>query len=42
VTGRVFSLFDATRVETARALLQQIAETDQATIDAAAFEDAPA
>ena len=28
--------------ETARALLQQIAETDQATIDAAAFEDAPA
>lgn len=42
VTGRVFSLFDATRVETARALLQQIAETDQATIDAAAFEDTPA
>ena len=27
-TRRVFSLFDATRVETARALLQQIAETD--------------
>ncbi|TCN38908.1 hypothetical protein EV644_108303 [Kribbella orskensis] len=42
VTGRVFSLFDATQVEAARALLQQIAETDQATIDAAAFEDAPA
>ena len=41
-TGRVFSLFDATRVETARALLQQIAETDPATINAAAFEEAPA
>ena len=42
VTGRVFSLFDATRVETARALLQQIAETDPATINAAAFEETPA
>jgi DNA-binding MarR family transcriptional regulator len=40
VTGRVFSLFDATRVETARALLQQIAETDPATINAVAFEEA--
>ena len=38
-TGRVFSLFDATLVETARALLQQVAETDPATIDAAAFNE---
>jgi DNA-binding MarR family transcriptional regulator len=42
VTGRVFSLFDASRVETARALLQQIAETDPATITAIAFEEAEA
>lgn len=42
VTNRVFSLFDATRVETARALLQQIAETDPATINAVAFEETPA
>jgi DNA-binding MarR family transcriptional regulator len=41
-TARVFSLFDATRVETARALLQQLAETDPATIDAVAFAEAPA
>ena len=41
-TGRVFSLFDATRVETARALLQQIAETDPATINAVAFGELPA
>ncbi len=41
-TGRVFSLFDATTVETARALLQQIAETDPATINAVAFEETPA
>ena len=42
VTRRVFSLFDAARVETARALLQQIAETDPATIAAIAFDQAPA
>ena len=41
-TRRVFSLFDATRVETTRALLQQIAETDPATIAAIAFDEAPA
>ncbi|TCC51064.1 hypothetical protein E0H75_13050 [Kribbella capetownensis] len=40
--GRVFSLFDATQVETARALLQQLAETDPATINAVAFAEAPA
>ena len=41
-TRRVFSLFDATQVETARTLLQQIAETDPATIAAIAFDEAPA
>lgn len=41
-SGRVFGLFDATQVETARALLQQVAETDPATIDAVAFDEAPA
>ena len=41
-TRRVFSLFDATQVETARAVLQQIAETDPATIAAIAFDEAPA
>ena len=41
-TRRVFSLFDATQVETARALLQQVAETDPATIAAIAFDEAPA
>ncbi|TDW77937.1 MarR family winged helix-turn-helix transcriptional regulator [Kribbella pratensis] len=41
-TGRVFSLFDAARVETARALLQQLAETDPATIAEIAFGKAPA
>ncbi|TCC65664.1 hypothetical protein E0H73_01625 [Kribbella pittospori] len=41
-SGRVFSLFDATQVETARALLQQLAETDPATINAVAFNEAPA
>jgi len=40
--GRVFSLFDATQVETARALLQQLAETDPATIQAVAFDETPA
>ena len=40
-TGRVFSLFDATQVETARALLQQLAESDPATIDAVAFDEGP-
>ncbi|MEV0802707.1 hypothetical protein AB0I34_33780 [Kribbella sp. NPDC050281] len=41
-SGRVFSLFDPTRVETARALLQQLAETDPATIEAVAFDEVPA
>ncbi|MGY4771634.1 MarR family winged helix-turn-helix transcriptional regulator [Kribbella sp. CWNU-51] len=41
-TRRVFSLFDATQVETARTLLQQIAETDPATIAAIAFDEARA
>ena len=41
-TRRVFSLFDATQVETARTLLEQIAETDPATIAAIAFDEAPA
>lgn len=41
-TRRVFSLFDATQVETARALLQQVAETDPATITATAFNETPA
>jgi hypothetical protein len=38
VTRRIFGLFDPTRVETTRALLQQIAEVDPATIDRVAFE----
>jgi hypothetical protein len=38
----VFSLFDATQVETARALLQQVAETDPDTIAAIAFDESPA
>jgi len=41
-TRRVFSIFDAAQVETARAVLQQIAETDPATIAAIAFDEAPA
>lgn len=38
VTRRVFSLFDPEQVETARAVLQQIAEIDAATIDRVAFD----
>jgi DNA-binding MarR family transcriptional regulator len=42
VTARIFSLYDATKVETARTVLQQIAETDPTTIEAVAFDQAPA
>ena len=41
-TRQVFSLFDATQVEAACTLLQQIAETDPATIAAIAFDEVPA
>ncbi|WP_425954979.1 hypothetical protein [Xylanimonas sp. McL0601] len=37
VTRRVFALFDPGQVESTRALLQQIAEVDPATIESVAF-----
>lgn len=40
VTRRIFTLFDATQVESARALMQQIAETDPGTIERVAFAEA--
>lgn len=37
---RIFGLFDENQVEATRALLQQIAEVEPATIDRVAFEEA--